>query len=397
DSALPHAQHARPARCAQSHTYSSPEKKRASFYLTLLSTRSQEPEGTIEASVRPVNVYNPGKMSAKPAQLKKMNLSKQPRLPGLKTPGSATTPTPTKPTNGGDLINSASTPTPPPAASQRALSNPGLAMDELVIKGKKYRFTPDDLEELGPLGAGNYGTVLKMNHKATGTEMAVKKIPVPELRVNQKDNIVELAVVMGTGTCPDIVEYYGCLIREGDVWICMELLDSSMDKISDRVYQQLQSTIPEEILGKMTVSVIRALNYLKTDMKIIHRDVKPSNVLVNCLGQFKLCDFGIAGQLVDSIALTRDVGCRPYMAPERIDPSTAGIGYTIQSDVWSFGITLVELALGSFPYGKWTTIFEQLNAVVNGPAPNLPENDRYSPELREFGAAWYVTCVKATP
>ena len=113
---------------------------------------------------------------------------------------------------------------------------------------QKYRFTPDDLEELGPLGAGNYGTVLKMNHKATGTEMAVKvrcgederemerrrggerervcvclrrcfslllqKIPVPELRVNQKDNIVELAVVMGTGTCPDIVEYYGCLIRE---------------------------------------------------------------------------------------------------------------------------------------------------------------------------------------
>ena len=48
----------------------------------------------------------------------------------------------------------------------------------------------------------------------------------------------------------------------------------------------------------------------------------------------------------------------------------------------------VELALGAFPYGKWTTIFEQLNAVVNGPAPNLPETDRYSPELREFAAAW---------
>ena len=44
--------------------------------------------------------------------------------------------------------------------------------------------------------------------------LLLQKIPVPELRVNQKDNIVELAVVMGTGTCPDIVEYYGCLIRE---------------------------------------------------------------------------------------------------------------------------------------------------------------------------------------
>lgn len=312
-------------------------------------------------------------------QLKKMNLTKQqPRLP-LKTP------TPCKSNNGGQFPSPAD-PTPPPA-SQRALSNPGLAMDVLTIKGKQYKFTPDDLEDLGQVGVGNYGTVLKMSFKETGTEMAVKKIPVPELRVNDKDNIVELSVVMGTGTCPHIVEYYGCLIREGDVWICMELLDSSMDKISERVYQKMKSSIPEDILGKMTVSVVRALNYLKTDMKIIHRDVKPSNILVNRLGQFKLCDFGISGQLVDSIAKTMDVGCRPYMAPERIDPTTAGKGYTIQSDVWSFGITLVELALGTFPYGKWTTIFEQLNAVVNGPPPQLPDNGRYSKELREFAAA----------
>ena len=50
----------------------------------------------------------------------------------------------------------------------------------------------------------------------------------------------------------------------------------------------------------------------------------------------------------------------------------------------------VELALGAFPYGKWTTIFEQLNAVVNGPAPELPEKERHSAELREFAAAWCV-------
>lgn len=270
-------------------------------------------------------------------------------------------------------------------------------MDILDIKGQKYTFTTDDLDELGPLGAGNYGTVLKMKFKTTGTEMAVKKIPVPELRVNDKDDIVELAVVMRTGNCPHIVDYYGCVIREGDVWICMELLESSMDKISERVHQQMKSSIPEEILGKMTVSVILALNYLKADMKIIHRDVKPSNVLVNRLGQFKLCDFGIAGQLVDSIAKTMDVGCRPYMAPERIDPTTAGKGYTIQSDVWSFGITLVELALGTFPYGKWTTIFEQLNAVVNGPPPELPDDGRFSSELREFAAACLIKNASERP
>ena len=50
----------------------------------------------------------------------------------------------------------------------------------------------------------------------------------------------------------------------------------------------------------------------------------------------------------------------------------------------------LELALGTFPYGKWTTIFEQLNAVVNGPPPKLPDDGRYSQELIEFAGAWYV-------
>ena len=50
----------------------------------------------------------------------------------------------------------------------------------------------------------------------------------------------------------------------------------------------------------------------------------------------------------------------------------------------------LELTLGTFPYGKWTTIFEQLNAVVNGPPPKLPDDGRYSQELIEFAGAWYV-------
>lgn len=109
------------------------------------------------------------------------------------------------------------------------------------------------------------------------------------------------------------------------------------------------------------------------------------------LGNIKLCDFGISGQLVDSIAKTKDAGCRPYMAvsdfigieikldisislqPERIDPQTAK-GYDVRSDVWSLGITLMEVATGHFPYKKWSSVFDQLAEVVNGAPPQLTTN-----------------------
>lgn len=123
----------------------------------------------------------------------------------------------------------------------------------------------------------------------------------------------------------------------------MELMDSSLDKFYKFIYENQRQRIPESILGKITVAVskyflfiamafylcwlrtgieiillhsqtVQALNYLKEKLKIIHRDVKPSNILLDKRGNIKLCDFGISGQLVDSIARTRDAGCRPYMA-----------------------------------------------------------------------------------
>lgn len=128
-----------------------------------------------------------------------------------------------------------------------------------------------------------------------------------------------------------------------------------------------------DILGKIAVSVVNALHYLHSQLKVIHRDVKPSNILINRQGQVKMCDFGISGYLVDSVAKTIDAGCKPYMAPERIDPKGNKVSnYDIRSDVWSFGISLIEMSTGKFPYASWHSPFEQLKQVVTEQSPSLP-------------------------
>ncbi|XP_068932906.1 dual specificity mitogen-activated protein kinase kinase 4 isoform X4 [Petaurus breviceps papuanus] len=209
-----------------------------------------------------------------------------------------------------------------------------------------WDFTAEDLKDLGEIGRGAYGSVNKMVHKPSGQIMAVK----------------------------------------GDCWICMELMSTSFDKFYKYVYSVLDDVIPEEILGKITLATVKALNHLKENLKIIHRDIKPSNILLDRSGNIKLCDFGISGQLVDSIAKTRDAGCRPYMAPERIDPSASRQGYDVRSDVWSLGITLYELATGRFPYPKWNSVFDQLTQVVKGDPPQLSNSEEreFSPSFINF-------------
>ncbi|KAF1597518.1 Dual specificity mitogen-activated protein kinase kinase 7, partial [Eudyptes moseleyi] len=166
-----------------------------------------------------------------------------------------------------------------------------------------------------------------------------------------------------------------------DVFIAMELMGTCAEKLKKRI----QGPIPERILGKMTVAIVKALFYLKEKHGVIHRDVKPSNILLDERGQVKLCDFGISGRLVDSKAKTRSAGCAAYMAPERIDPpDPTKPDYDIRADVWSLGISLVELATGQFPYQNCKTDFEVLTKVLQEDPPLLPPAMGFSGDFQAF-------------
>lgn len=98
-------------------------------------------------------------------------------------------------------------------------------------------------------------------------------------------------------------------------------------------------------------------------------DMKPSNILVKRNGEVKLCDFGVSGQLHDSMS-NSFVGTRSYMAPERLIGST----YSSRSDVWSVGLTLIELCTGRYPIPALEEDTPYLTAFSSNREENLRQH-----------------------
>ena len=216
-----------------------------------------------------------------------------------------------------------------------------LANLELGVE-YKLDLKNEDLKTLAELGAGNGGTVTKVLHEKSGTVMA-KKVVFIDAKPSVRKQILRELQILHECNSPYIVSFYGAYLNEPHICMCMEFMEK--DSL-DGIYKKY-GPIPPEICGKVAVVVAHGLTYLYDVHRIIHRDVKPSNILVNGAGQIKICDFGVSGELINSIADTF-VGTSTYMSPERIQ----GDQYSVKSDVWSLGVSIIELALGRFPFAE---------------------------------------------
>ncbi|XP_053784508.1 dual specificity mitogen-activated protein kinase kinase 5 isoform X3 [Desmodus rotundus] len=210
------------------------------------------------------------------------------------------------------------------ALPSNSLKKSSAELKKILANGQ---MNEQDIRYRDTLGHGNGGTVYKAYHVPSGKILAVKVILLDITLELQKQIMSELEILYKCDSSY-IIGFYGAFFVENRISICTEFMDGgSLD-----VYRK----IPEHVLGRIAGAVVKGLTYLWS-LKILHRDVKPSNMLVNTRGQVKLCDFGVSTQLVNSIAKTY-VGTNAYMAPERI----SGEQYGIHSDVWSLGISFME-------------------------------------------------------
>ncbi|OMJ30164.1 Dual specificity mitogen-activated protein kinase kinase 1 [Smittium culicis] len=250
--------------------------------------------------------------------------------------------------------------------------------DEDLSPTEEYTLNSDNIKIIDKLGEGSVGTVYKIKHIPTGKLMARKLVAVYPEESYHRQLVRELSFLKQCDS-PSIVKFYGAYYSDTDdgqsICICMEYCDGgSLDNIYKKV-GSVNGRIGEGVLGKVAEA--------------------PSNILVTGKGQIKLCDFGVSGELVDSIAQTF-VGTSYYMAPERIQ----GAGYAIQSDIWSLGLTLLEVALNRFPFPSegpaQLTVIELLDYIVRVPIPSL-NSTQFSPEIISFVDSCLIKSPKKRP
>jgi len=223
----------------------------------------------------------------------------------------------------------------PAQSLERSRSLPVSPAENSFIKQRS------DLVKLGDLGRGACGVVIKALHMHTFRMVAVKDIVIFD-KARRSQLMRELYALAQTPMeVPTLITLHAAFYHEG----CVSLVLEYMNRGSLQEVQKKHGALSEEVLKHIAFQVTQALEILHRH-NIIHRDIKPGNILVNSRGSVKLTDFGVLAALDSHEALAKSyVGTVLYFSPERLDGA-----YSKPADVWSFGMTLLSLALGRAPF-----------------------------------------------
>jgi len=241
-----------------------------------------------------------------------------------------------------------------------------------------------ELELFSLLGEGSFGAVYKANHKPSGAIVAVKIIPNTNSGGAIEDEKIKGEIdILSRCDSPYIVGYFECFIRPptnkpGEMWIVMEYCEGG--SMTDLIEASAGFQLPEDCIRAACASIVLGLEYLHGVANVCHRDIKCGNVLLTDDGHIKLADFGVSAELTNTMNKRKTVVGSPYwMAPEVIRESH----YDGRADVWSLGITAIEMAEGAPPHANLHPL-RAIFVIPTKPAPTLADPDNWSPEMLDF-------------
>ncbi|XP_064328980.1 serine/threonine-protein kinase 10-like isoform X1 [Phalacrocorax carbo] len=232
---------------------------------------------------------------------------------------------------------------------------------------------------LGELGDGAFGKVFKAQNKVTGALAAAKVIDTPS-EEELEDYVVEIEIL---ACCdhPNITKLLDALYWDGRLWILVEFCPGGA---VDAAILELEKGLTEEQIRVACKQLLLALQYLH-GCKIIHRDVKAGNVLLTLDGDVKLADFGVSAKNSSTVQRRVSFIGTPYwMAPEVVQCETSKESpYSYKADIWSLGITLIEMAEMEPPYHELNPLRVLLKIAKSQP-PTLRHPKRWSEDFKDF-------------
>ncbi|XP_061598985.1 traf2 and NCK-interacting protein kinase-like isoform X11 [Cololabis saira] len=264
-----------------------------------------------------------------------------------------------------------------------ASDSPARSLDEIDLSALRDPAGIFELVEL--VGNGTYGQVYKGRHVKTGQLAAIK---VMDVTGDEEEEIkAEINMLKKYSHHRNIATYYGAFIKKNppgiddQLWLVMEFCGAG--SVTDLIKNTKGNSLKEEWTAYICREILRGLTHLHQH-KVIHRDIKGQNVLLTENAEVKLVDFGVSAQLDRTVGRRNTFIGTPYwMAPEVIAcDENPDATYDFKSDLWSLGITAIEMAEGAPPLCDMHPM-RALFLIPRNPAPRL-KSKKWSKKFQSF-------------